>query len=109
MDERAREPEVEMEKRSAQLGGFNASTSTLGSNSWPITLLESVVFRVFGDKRRLRSSLAPALPASLTQILPLPPPPPPPQAPLKEDPQVTRKPNAIDTSSLLALACALLC
>ena len=89
MDERAREPEVEMEKRSAQLGGFNASTSTLGSNSWPITLLESVVFCVFGDKRCLCSSLAPTLSASLTEVLPpthflpLPPPPSPPQAPSK--------------------------
>ena len=50
MDERARELEEETEKRSAQFGGLNASTSALGSNSWPITLLESVVFRVLGDK-----------------------------------------------------------
>ena len=37
---------------------------------WPITLLWSVVLPVLGDKRRLHSSLAPAFPASLTQVLP---------------------------------------
>ena len=47
---RVEELEDEGETRSAQLGGFNASTSALGSNLWPITLLRSVVFRVLGDK-----------------------------------------------------------
>ena len=42
--------EDEMETCSAQLGRFNAPTSALSSNSWPITLLRSVVFRVLGDK-----------------------------------------------------------
>ena len=50
MDKRARELEEETEKRSAQLSGLNVSTSALGSNSWPNTLLRSVVFRVLGDK-----------------------------------------------------------
>ena len=49
-DEGVREPEEEMEKRSSQLGGLNASTSALSLNSWPITLLRSVVFPVLGNK-----------------------------------------------------------
>ena len=36
----------EMETRSAKLGGLNACASALGSNSWSITPLPSVVFRV---------------------------------------------------------------
>ena len=61
-------------------------------NVWSITaLLRSVVFRVFGDKRHLHSSLAPALPAFLTRFF-LQPKffryhpqwPPPPQAPSKK-------------------------
>jgi len=51
---RVEEFEGEMETRSAQLGGFNASTSAKetrsGSKSWPITLLRTVVFRVLGDR-----------------------------------------------------------
>ena len=48
--ERVGELEEEMGMCSAQLGGLNAPTSALGSNSWPITLLRSVVFHVLGDK-----------------------------------------------------------
>ena len=44
---RGEELEEEMEMRSSQFGGPSASTL---SNSWPITLLHSVVFRVLGDK-----------------------------------------------------------
>jgi len=44
---RVGELEGEMETRSGQLG---ASTSAPGSNSWPISLLRSVVFRVLGDR-----------------------------------------------------------
>ena len=40
----------EMETRSLQLRGLSASTSAVGSTSWPITLLQSVVSRVLGDK-----------------------------------------------------------
>jgi len=47
---RVEELEEEMETRSAQLGGLNASTSAPGSNSWPVTLLRSVVPRVLGDR-----------------------------------------------------------
>ncbi|KIJ97341.1 hypothetical protein K443DRAFT_681613 [Laccaria amethystina LaAM-08-1] len=50
LEERSKRVEEEKEMRSVQLGGLNASTSALGSNSWPITLLRSVVFRVLGDK-----------------------------------------------------------
>ena len=46
---RVEELKEEMETRSAQLGHLNAPTSALCSNSWPITLLPSVVFRVLGD------------------------------------------------------------
>ena len=57
LEERSKQGVEEMETHYGQLGGLNVSTSALGSNSWPITLLWSVVFRVLGDKRRLRSSL----------------------------------------------------
>ena len=50
LEECSKRVEEEMETRSAQLGGLNASTSALGSTSWSITLLWSVVFRVLGDK-----------------------------------------------------------
>ena len=44
------ELEEETATCSARVGGLNASPSALGSNSWSITLLLSVVFRVLGDK-----------------------------------------------------------
>ena len=47
LEERSKQVEEEMETRSARLGGLNASTLP---NSWPITLLRSIVFRVLGDK-----------------------------------------------------------
>ena len=47
LEERSKRVEEEMEMRSTRIGGLSASTS---SNSWPITLLRSVVFRVLGDK-----------------------------------------------------------
>jgi len=50
LEERSKRVEAldgEMETRSGQLG---ASTSAPGSNSWPIALLRSVVFRVLGDR-----------------------------------------------------------
>ena len=50
LEERSKRVDKEMETRSPQLGGLNAPTLALGSNSWPITLLRSVVFRVLGDK-----------------------------------------------------------
>ena len=50
LEECSKQVEEEMETCSARLGGLNASTSALGSASWPINLLRSVVFRVLGDK-----------------------------------------------------------
>ena len=50
LEERSKRVEEETEKRSAQLRSLSGSTSALGSNAWPITLLRSVVFRVLGDK-----------------------------------------------------------
>ena len=47
---RVEELDEEIETRSAQHGSLNAFISPLISNSWPITLLLSVVFRVLGDK-----------------------------------------------------------
>ena len=47
---RVEELEEKLETCSAQLGGLNASTSVLDSNSWPNTLLRSVVLRGLGDK-----------------------------------------------------------
>ena len=43
------ELEEEMERCFTQLGGLNASTSALGSNSWSMTLLPSVTPCVLGD------------------------------------------------------------
>ena len=50
LEERSKQVEEDMATRSPQFGGLNALSLTLGSNSWPITLLQSVVFRVLGDK-----------------------------------------------------------
>ena len=47
LEERFKQAEEQLKTRSPQLVGLNASTSP---NSWPITLLRSVVFRVLGDK-----------------------------------------------------------
>ena len=92
-------------------------------NVWSITaLLRSVVFRVFGDKRHLHSSLAPALPAFLTRFFLQPkffcyhPQWPPPSSPLEKDPGATlgSPTRSIPLvgggaiSSWLALGCALL-
>ena len=108
MDERVRELEEETEKRSAQFGGLDASTSALGSNSWPITL-QSVVFCVLGDKTSSFLFCSRGLPPPLTQVLPptqiLPPPPLPLilNHPLKKDPGANGKPNVIHTSQRVAL------
>ena len=53
LEERSKWVEEEMETRCPQFGGLNAPTLALGSNSWPITLLQSVAFCVLGDKMTL--------------------------------------------------------
>ena len=52
LEERSKQGEEEMETRSPQLDGLNASCLALGWNSctWPITLLRSVVFHMLDGK-----------------------------------------------------------
>ena len=99
VDKRARELEEETEKRSAKLGGLNLRH--LVRIHGPIRFFDLSSF-VYWVTRQLRCSFAFALPPPLTQVLPptqiLPPPPPASQAPLKEDPDATGKPDAIYTS-----------
>ncbi|EDR07312.1 uncharacterized protein LACBIDRAFT_328195 [Laccaria bicolor S238N-H82] len=83
LEERSRQ----VEKEIARLGGVNASTSAVGSSSWPTTLLRSVVFRVLGDKTSscLFSS---SNPSSFSSIPTIP----------QKDPDATGKRDAICTS-----------
>ena len=100
------ELEEEMETHSGQLGGFNASISALGSNSWPITLLWSVVFRMLGDKTSsflFCSRLPSSNPSSFSNPnSSLPPPPLLLKLFPKEDPDATGKPDAIYASQQVA-------
>ena len=50
LEDRSKRVEEDKETCSTRLRGLTAPTLALGSTSWPITLLRSVVFRVLGDK-----------------------------------------------------------
>ena len=113
MDKRVTELEEETEKCSAQLGGLNVSTSALSSNLWPVTLLRSVVFHEWGDKTSSFLFCSCPTPSSNPSSTPIPNSSTTTTTPSSSTPSSRKtligKPNAIDTSSLLALACAPLC